>query len=294
MRPSISVIINTRNEEKNLPYALRSVCSWVDEVIVVDMQSTDETQAIARSFGAKVFTVEPAGFVEPARAFAVSQACGDWILVLDADEVIPEPLSRRLRAVASDGPADIVAISRKTFMLGVALQATGWGDDVQRRFFRRGTLDWSARIHSLPAPSAGARAMELHPGVDADLAIWHFSYLGFDDFVERLNRYTSIEAQQARERGEAPSELRGFALAVREIVGRYVFARGFRDGWRGLYLSFLMAGYRLLASAKLRQLDVVGDNAEIRRAYAAQAEKLLAHYGPLEQRVEDAPTSKEV
>lgn len=284
MHPRISVVINTRNEEGNLPYALRSVRSWVDEIVVVDMASTDDTEEIARAFGAKVFAVEPTGFVEPARAFAVAQATGDWVLVLDADEVIPEPLSRRLRAIASDGAADVVAISRKTFMFGAALEASGWSmaRDVQRRFFRNGALEWSARIHSLPTPTAGAVVTKLEPGRDGDLAIWHFSYLDFEDFVERLNRYTSIEARQARARGEKPSEVRGFALAIREIGWRYGLSQGFRDGWRGLYLSLLMVFYRLLTSAKLRQLAEIGDTAEIRKAYAEEAENLLKRYKELQ------------
>ncbi|PYU89881.1 MAG: glycosyltransferase family 2 protein, partial [Acidobacteria bacterium] len=116
MGPRISVVVNTLNEEKNLPYALRSVRSWVDEIVVVDMHSQDRTVEIAREYGAKVYSHEPMGFVEPARAFAVAQAGGDWILILDADEVVPLLLSRRLREIARRDEADVVTLPRLNYL----------------------------------------------------------------------------------------------------------------------------------------------------------------------------------
>ena len=85
----ISVVINTLNEERRLPYALRSVQDWVDEIVVVDTHSDDKTVEIAEEFGARIFTHERVGYADPARAFAFARATGDWILILDADELVP-------------------------------------------------------------------------------------------------------------------------------------------------------------------------------------------------------------
>src|SRR3989344_399647 len=85
----ISVVINTLNEEKNLPRALSSVKNFADEVVVVDMKSKDNTQVLARNYGAKVYEHEQSGYVEPARNFAISKATSDWIFILDADEEVP-------------------------------------------------------------------------------------------------------------------------------------------------------------------------------------------------------------
>ncbi|MGH9356058.1 MAG: glycosyltransferase family 2 protein, partial [Terriglobia bacterium] len=124
----ISVVINTFNEEKNLPYALRSVQTWADEIIVVDMHSEDRTVEIARQFGAKVYFHERMGFVEPARAFAIGQASGDWIMVLDADEIVPEPLSRKLIEIAhGDEGVDAARLPWVNYLLGAAIRHTGWG-----------------------------------------------------------------------------------------------------------------------------------------------------------------------
>ena len=88
-RATISAVLNTLDEERRIAFALRSVRPWVDEIVVVDMASSDRTVEIARSFGAHVASHARTGFVEPARAFACAQAAGDWILVLDADELVP-------------------------------------------------------------------------------------------------------------------------------------------------------------------------------------------------------------
>jgi glycosyltransferase involved in cell wall biosynthesis len=275
------VVVNTRNEEHSLPYALRSVASWADEIVLVDMESTDGTLAVARAFGARTFTVEPAGFADPARAFAVAQATGDWILVLDADELVPEPLSCRLLEIAAGDAADIVMCPYRTFILGAALKGSGWGPryEVHPRFYRRGHLTWSPEVHRAPMPAPGSRIVTVEGGeAAAELAIHHFNYLGFGDFLDRLNRYTSIEAAEAAARGESVSLLRGFARAGRELLWRLVKDRGFRDGWRGVYLSTLMGVYRLVVSAKQHQLRTVGSEEEIEAGYVREAERLLAAY----------------
>lgn len=284
MGSKISVVVNTRNEERNLPYALRSVANWVDEIVVVDMRSTDRTLEVAEAFQARTFTIEPAGFVEPARAFAVSQATGDWILVLDADELVPEPLSRRFISVVEEDDFDIVACPFKTFLLGTALKGTGWGrHEVHQRFFRRGFLEFRDQVHSSPILRSGGRILDLAAATSstespADFAIHHFNYLGFHDFLDRLNRYTTIEAIQASQSDEVTSLRRALKAAGREFVWRFVRAEGFRDGWRGAYLSILMAMYRLVSNAKQQQLQLVGTEEEIEALYAQEAERLLWQY----------------
>src|SRR5687767_6118218 len=91
--PKVSVIINTLNEEANLPGCLDSV-RWADEVVLVDMHSEDRTLTIAEEFGCRVFLHERTGYVEPARNFAIAQAQHDWLLVLDADERVSPGLSQ--------------------------------------------------------------------------------------------------------------------------------------------------------------------------------------------------------
>src|SRR5690606_35891959 len=97
----ISVVVDTRDAARVLAFDLRSVAPWASEIVVVDMESGDDTVAIARAHGARVLTHPRADCVEAARAFAVAAAREPWVLVLDADELVPLALSRRLRAVAA-------------------------------------------------------------------------------------------------------------------------------------------------------------------------------------------------
>src|ERR1700692_4417067 len=100
MDSQISVVINTLNEERDLPYALRSVQPWADEIVVVDMYSSDRTVEVAKQFGARVVLDKGPGFNMPPRESAIQQATKPWIFVLDADELVPYSLSKALRRIA--------------------------------------------------------------------------------------------------------------------------------------------------------------------------------------------------
>jgi glycosyltransferase involved in cell wall biosynthesis len=278
MTPLISAAINTWNEERNLPRALRSIRSWVDEIVVVDMHSDDRTVEIAKSFGAHVHVHERLGFADPARAFAIEQTRGSWVLILDADELVPHPLSMRLTEIAREARADVVQIPRRNYLLGAELKHTGWGlsSDYQMRFFRRGALHTTATIHDFLKPALNARLLRLPPV--PELSIVHFNYLDIGHFLEKLNRYTTIEARQAAERGETSSVASALAKALSEFCSRYVGAGGYRDGWRGFYLSALMAFYRLSAAGKLTELVAGVTPERTERLYADVAERVLAEY----------------
>ena len=122
---TISVVINTLNAEKYLEECLKSIKSF-DEIILCDMYSNDKTIQIAEKFGCKIFYHEKIGYVEPARNFAISQATGDWIFVVDSDEIIPEKLVEFLKNFAKDQEENdfqytTVAISRKNRFFALVL-----------------------------------------------------------------------------------------------------------------------------------------------------------------------------
>jgi (heptosyl)LPS beta-1,4-glucosyltransferase len=277
--PEISVVINTLNEEQNLPFALRSVVTWASDIVVVDMHSTDATRGIATSYGARVFLHEPLGFPDPAREFAVAQARCPWILILDADELVPLGLYQALCRIVTEDCADIVRIPRLNYMFGAAIEHAGWHpyDDKQPRFFRKGTLTTTHEIHRFLKPVPDARIVSL-PNVKGE-ALVHFNYVTLSHFIEKLNRYTSIEAEQDRGRGRDVSAFGALWLALSEWVKRYVFKQGFRDGWRGFYLASLMSFYRIAIAGKIRELGEAGSAEQISKRYAQLAEAIVAQYG---------------
>lgn len=277
-RAAISVTVNTLNEERRLPYALGSVHSWADEIVVVDMYSDDRTREIAESYGAKVYLHERAGYVEPARAFAVEKASHDWIVMVDADEMVPISLSRRLREIACNDEADVVLIPRRNFLLGKVMDYAGWGmqQDYHPRFFKRGHIRLTSTIHQLGRIPKEARILKLPPR--AEFAVHHFNYVNIAHFIEKMNRYTTIEAEAALKKGRQPGRLRALNRALRKFIHVYFQRKGFREGWRGFYLALLMAFYRLLVQAKLTELQQSGTLEEVEAAYQQVAERLLEEY----------------
>jgi glycosyltransferase involved in cell wall biosynthesis len=278
MKQKISVVINTLNEERNLPYALRSIHSWADEIVVVDMHSEDRTVEIAKQYGAKVYFHERIAAFDGARQFAIEQASNEWILVLDADELVPEPLSRTLIDIVASEQFDVVIIPWLNFLLGAPLMHTGWGPDQDKhsRLFKRNKLTTSAMIHEFMKPVDGARILELK--YDQGMAIVHFNYTDTTHFVEKLNRYTTVEAQQAHDRGERASVTAFIYKPLREFLNRYLRKGGFRDGWRGLFLSFAMAFYRVTILSKIKEIEVYGSRETILKEYTMQANRILARY----------------
>jgi glycosyltransferase involved in cell wall biosynthesis len=279
MPPRISAIVHTLNEESRLPFALRSLRPWVDEIVVVDMRSDDRTAEIARSFGAVVYEHERVGYVEPARAFGVEKATGEWVMIVDADEIVPAPLAGRLRAVAEEGSCDAVLLPHTNWIFGAVIAHTGWGasQDGHYRFFRRGAVRFSSEIHGRGmAPVPGARVLDMTE--DPDASIVHFNYVDVHDFLERLNRYTTIEAKNGADRGEHPSLLRQVRRPAQTFLWRFVRLSGWRDGWRGFALSGIMAFYRFVTEVKLRELAQGVSPEAISERYRSEAERLLREY----------------
>jgi glycosyltransferase involved in cell wall biosynthesis len=276
MKPLISAIIHTLNEESNIGNALDSVMGWADECIVIDMHSEDRTVEIAEAKGARVFLHERCGSADPARMFAENQAVGEWIFILDADEIAPLELTTELLRISDNDIADICLIPRLNYFAGAPLLASGWGpaQDLQIRFYRKGWIILSPLIHTKAKFQPGSRVLNLQdrPG----WAIVHFNYLNAEHFLNKLNRYTTIEAFQGRENGQKVSSYDLIVRPLLEFINRYVRRGGFRDGWAGFYYCFMMLVYRMTQAMKLHELKSVGDASSIQSKYQHIAEQLNA------------------
>lgn len=274
---TISGVIVAFNEESNIRYSLGSLLPWCDEVVVVDQESHDRTAEIARELGARVVSHPNTGFVEAAREFSINQTTGEWLLVLDADEVIPASLARRLREVA-DGRdrIDVVRIPRVNIVLGrwARVGRRNWPNR-HLRFFRRGSLIVSDRIHVGLSVSEGARRLDLP--ADRRLAIWHFSYESVDDMMEKFNRYTSVQARQALGDGGPAAGSRQFLMGpLRSLWTDYVRRRGYRDGTAGLIVAIARSFYEFLLATKTWDEARLGERMAARDALR---DRLIAGYG---------------
>ncbi len=251
MDKRISVVINTLNEEKNIEQAIKSV-KWADEIIVCDMRSEDKTVEIAKKLGAKIFLYKKEGFVEPARNFAISKASNEWILILDADEQISETLAKRLQEIAQKmHQIDYIKIPRKNLIFGHWMKYCGWWPDYNIRFFKKGKIKWTNKIHR-PPESLG-QGLDLP--AEEQFALIHYSYQTISQFLGRLDRYTTIQAEELKKEGYNFGWQDLFEKPLGEFLSRFFAMRGYKDGLHGLALSLLQAFSFLVMYLKLWEIE---------------------------------------
>jgi len=243
----ISAVVNTYNEQKNLESCLESVGKLVDEIVVVDMGSTDKTVEIAKKFKAKVFAHPYTGYVEPARNFALRQAQGDWILVIDADEQLPEILLKRLQKIVVEDKADYVVIPRKNILFGKWIKHSLWWPDYNVRFFKKGKVKWSKKIHSIPETTGLGIDLE----AKEETALIHHNYTSINQYLERNNRYSEVMAEELVAEGYQFNLTDLVKKPVDEFLSRYFNGEGYKDEIHGLILALLQAFVELLTYAKV-------------------------------------------
>ena len=245
---SLSVILITKNEEANLKDCLESV-SFADEIIVVDSQSSDKTQEIARSFGAKLeITSDWPGF-GPQKNRALNLATQDWVLSIDADErVTPELKQEILATMASANAADCYAIPRSSWYCGRFMKHSGWYPDYVDRLFKRGSAKFSDHlVHESLLPIGTHGKLNNH--------FLHYSYRDFSQVLKKVDVYSSAAAQQAYKQGKKGGLGEALIHGFWAFFRTYVLRRGFLDGKHGLALAISNAATSYYKYLKLWQLQ---------------------------------------
>lgn len=281
----VSVLINTLNEEKNIRNCLESV-KWADEIVIVDMHSDDHTVEIAREYTDKIFFFKRMGYADPARQFALEQASCEWVLVVDADEIVPLKLKNKLQEVMEKDLGDVINIPHNNYFAGKQIQHMGWGplQDLHPRFFKKKYLYFGDRIHDFINISEDARHYNL---TDPQVGFLHFSYLDFEHYIDKaLNHYTTIEAKNIFEGKKQGYKLGESVLGIlfrlfRGFFDVYVRDKGYKDGFRGLSLSFLSVIYNLIVYLKLglmKEYNTINTREKIRGEYQKITDEVLSEY----------------
>jgi len=249
MASTISAIVHAKNSAQTLTTALSSL-SFVNEIIVVDMDSSDETLNIAEKFKAKVAHFKDVGFVEPARNYGLSLATKDWILILDADEEIPTLLQKTLIELTKT-ESEVVGyyLPRQNVIFGKWIAHSGWWPDYQLRFFKKGSVTWPETIHAKPIIDGQT---DILPALAAN-SFRHHNYQTVDQFIDRLNRYTAVTAQsnspqKLRDKDFSEAEL--FRVFSQQFLSRYFAQTGWKDGAHGMGLALLQSMYELTVLLK--------------------------------------------
>lgn len=252
-RVTLSVVLITQNEEKNLPGTLESVLPLVrdgrGEIIVVDSGSTDCTLEIARSYGAKIFPEPWKGFAGQKNS-AMEKASGDWVLQLDADEPLELELAAEIEAaLASETRLQGFWIPRKNFFMGRWIKHGGFYPDSKLRLIRRGVGKFEEHGAHPTIKIAGPTSQLKH-------ALLHNAYPTLRGYIDHMNSYSSMGAAVAVEMGH-----RSFSIAdvvVRPwltFIYNYFLRLGFLDGREGLLLHLYHAVYVSWKYAKAWELS---------------------------------------
>lgn len=245
---NLSAVINTYNEETNIKRCIDSLSSWVDEIVVVDMNSSDSTREIAKRLGAKVFIHKNTGFVEPARNFAIEKASGKWILIVDSDEEIPPTLSKKIISLTSNEHSkSFFRIPRKNIIFNKWIEHGRWWPDYQVRLFKKGAVSWLSEIHSIPLTIG--EGINLEP--KGENAIIHYNYQSISQFVARLNRYTDVQSLELSKENYKFKAGDLVKKPLNEFIGRYLAGEGYKDGLHGFVLALLQGFSELILYIKL-------------------------------------------
>lgn len=250
-RKTLSVCMIAHNEEDKIAASLDSV-SFADEVILVDCESTDRTAEIARERGAKVFSRPNLVNLNVNKNFSFDQARGDFVLCLDADEIIPEEIRDEVLGILMSEPSEAAFfLPRRNFWMGCWLRHGGNYPDRQLRLFKRGAGRFPERHLHERLNVTGTVGVLRHP-------LHHFPYETRQECQHKLDFYTSFEAKHLFERGVRPSWLNAlkylYWMPLQRYIRRYLFKLGFLDGKAGCRAVRMdMHNFRL-RYYKLRQL----------------------------------------
>lgn len=244
----ISAVIITLNEEKNIERCIRSVQRVANEVLVVDSFSNDNTEQICRNLGARFIQHKFEGYRDQ-KNYAITQASYDYILALDADEALSVELEEEVLSVKYDWKFDGYKFIRLNNYCGKWIFYTDWYPEKRIRLFDRRKGKWhGANIHEVVKMEKGARIGTLKGH------LLHWRYQSYEEHIDEINKYSTISAQEYYSMGVHAGYLKIIFHTLWRFFHSYFIRRGFKSGFNGLLISFLLAKHCFIKYAKLRKL----------------------------------------
>jgi (heptosyl)LPS beta-1,4-glucosyltransferase len=249
----LSIAIITKDEEERLSVCLESL-GFADEVLVVDSGSTDGTVRVAKSFGARVLVEKWRGF-SAQKQFAVDQCLHPWVLILDADERVPEETARAIRQALAGQGSTVSAYSfrRKNYLHGRWIRHCGWWPDRVVRLVdrRRGRFD-GRPVHEQWLTEGSIQKL--------DAFIEHFSFKNYSQLVAKMERYSNLASRELFEKKTAANTLTPISHSLWMFIKTYFLELGVLDGFDGLVIAIMNAGGSFLKYAKLKEMLKDGTN----------------------------------
>jgi len=235
MKEGITVVIYTRNEAENIVDCIESARLLSPDILLIDMESIDETVFLARQKGVKVVSFPFSHYVEPARKFGIEKAITEWVFILDADERITAGLAGEIRKVVSDRGYGVYRVPRKNiFGRAKWLKHGGWWPDYQPRLIsKKHFINWPSMIHSMPK-TRGKQRLLINPLI-------HYFHGDFTQMVEKTVTFENIEAGLLFKAKREVGILTFFRKFFGELYRRLIKNKGFLDGEIGIMESVYQA-----------------------------------------------------
>lgn len=231
MSLKITALAITYNEEAHVKRYVENL-SFADEIIFVDSYSSDNTVALAESLGVKVYQNEFQDFSSQ-RNFAITKASNDWVLFFDLDEVINFDLRKEIVQRINETTNNKVAflIKRHYYFMGKIIKFGGWQSDKAIRVFNKNFCHYQGLVHESVVTTGSVG--ELKNALD------HFSYKSFDNYNDKLNLYSKLQAEHLYEKGIKPSFYHFFIRPSYRFLWQYFFRLGILDGKEGFILAYI-------------------------------------------------------
>jgi len=249
----VSAVIITKNEENHIARCLGSL-TWADEILVIDGQSSDRTVSICKEPKApwadriRVIEREWSGFREQ-RNFALQNAKNDWVLVMDSDEKCSDALKARLKVLTSrGGPAHpAYKVRRQEYFLEKPIRYGIWNPSYQDRFFNRKGVEYKNEVHEYPV--FPVKPLIIHEPIE------HAPDFSPEKFLDKMNRYTTIEARDRFASGMRTNWFRILFAFPAMFLKNYFYYRAWRDGYHGFVISLLEGTSRVVRHIKIWRLQ---------------------------------------
>lgn len=247
-KPTIAAIIITKNEEAMIANCLETV-QWCDASFVIDTGSDDKTVDIAKKNGAEVFSIPLTSFAN-VRNFGLSKASQyNWVLYIDADERVTPVLAKEISVQLETTSANALKLQRQNMLYGKFFHHGGWESDSQTRAFKVSEFKgWSGDIHESPILSS--EPVLLHN------PLLHFTHRNTVENLQKSASWTPMEAKLLFE-ANTP-KVTGFTLVrkgLMEVLRRYIFKAGYKDGMHGFVESLVQGINRILVYIQLWELQ---------------------------------------
>ncbi|MBI5214622.1 MAG: glycosyltransferase family 2 protein [Ignavibacteriae bacterium] len=242
----LSVIVITKNEERNIRECLESV-KWADEIIVVDSQSNDRTVEIAREFTENIFVIEWKGYGET-KNFALTKVTNEWVFWLDADERVPKELADEIKlTIQSSREMTAYKVARRAYFLGKWIKHCGWYPGYVVRLFKKDSAQFTQSLVHEKVEIAGTFGQLQHD-------LLHYTDDNLFHYFSKFNNYTSLAAEEMKKSGRNYSLWDVLTRPPFLFFKMYFLRLGFLDGMHGFILSAVSAFYVFVKYGKLWEL----------------------------------------